>query len=83
MQWGPEARLAACQAAFGLLDGGRLCLYAGERKAAELTASLIDLTPDQALAAVAELRRADPTFDAAFRRAAPIRTPSRTRKKKR
>ena len=54
-----------------------------ERKAAELTASLIDLTPDQALAAVAELRRADPTFDAAFRRAAPIRTPSRPRKKKR
>jgi len=53
-----------------------------ERKAAELTASLIDLTPDQALAAVAELRRADPTFDAAFRRAAPIRTPSRTRRKK-
>lgn len=53
-----------------------------ERKAAELTASLIDLTPDQALAAVAELRRADPTFDAAFRRAAPIRTPSRPRKKK-
>ena len=54
-----------------------------ERKAAELTASLIDLTPDQALAAVAELRRADPTFDAAFRRAAPIRTPSRSRKKRR
>lgn len=54
-----------------------------ERKAAELTASLIDLTPDQALAAVAELRRADPTFDAAFRRAAPIRTPSRPRKKRR
>ena len=54
-----------------------------ERKAAELTASLIDLTPDQALAAVAELRRADPTFDAAFRRAAPIRTPSRPRKRKR
>lgn len=52
-----------------------------ERKAAELTASLIDLTPDQALAAVAELRRADPTFDAAFRRAAPIRTPSRTKKR--
>ena len=54
-----------------------------ERRAAELTASLIDLTPDQAVAAVAELRRADPTFDAAFRRAAPIRTPSRPRKKKR
>ena len=53
-----------------------------ERKAAELTASLIDLTPDQALAAVAELRRTDRTFDAAFRRAAPIRTPSRTRKRK-
>ena len=52
-----------------------------ERKAAELTASLIDLTPDQALAAVAELRRADPTFDAAFRRAAPIRTPSRSKKR--
>ena len=54
-----------------------------ERRAAELTASLIDLTPDQAVAAVAELRRADPTFDAAFRRAAPIRTPSRPRKKRR
>ena len=54
-----------------------------ERRAAELTASLIDLTPDQAVAAVAELRRADPTFDAAFRRAAPIRTPSRPRKRKR
>lgn len=53
-----------------------------ERKAAELTASLIDLTPEQALAAVAELRRTDRTFDAAFRRAAPIRTPSRPRKKK-
>lgn len=53
-----------------------------ERRAAELTASLIDLTPEQAVAAVAELRRADPTFDAAFRRAAPIRTPSRPRKKK-
>lgn len=53
-----------------------------ERRAAELTASLIDLTPDQAVAAVAELRRADPTFDAAFRRAAPIRNPSRTRKRK-
>jgi len=53
-----------------------------ERRAAELTASLIDLTPEQAVAAVAELRRADPTFDAAFRRAAPIRTPSRTRRKK-
>lgn len=53
-----------------------------ERRAAELTASLIDLTPDQAVAAVAELRRADPTFDAAFRRAAPIRTPSRSRKKR-
>ena len=53
-----------------------------ERRAAELTASLIDLTPDQAVAAVAELRRADPTFDAAFRRAAPIRTPRRTRKRK-
>ncbi len=51
-----------------------------ERRAAELTASLIDLTPEQAVAAVAELRRADPTFDAAFRRAAPIRTPSRTKK---
>jgi hypothetical protein len=51
-----------------------------ERRAAELTASLIDLTPEQAVAAVAELRRADPTFDAAFRRAAPIRTPSRKRK---
>ena len=54
-----------------------------ERRAAELTASLIDLTPDQAVAAVAELRRADPTFDAAFRRAAPIRTPSRPRKRRR
>jgi hypothetical protein len=53
-----------------------------ERKAAELTASLIDLTPDQALAAVAELRRADPTFDAAFRRAAPIRTPRRPQRKR-
>lgn len=53
-----------------------------ERRAAELTANLIDLTPEQAVAAVAELRRADPTFDAAFRRAAPIRTPSRTRKRR-
>jgi hypothetical protein len=53
-----------------------------ERRAAELTASLIDLTPDQAVAAVADLRRADPTFDAAFRRAAPIRTPSRPKKRK-
>lgn len=53
-----------------------------ERRAAELTASLIDLTPEQAVAAVAELRRADPTFDAAFRRAAPIRTPSRSKKRK-
>lgn len=52
-----------------------------ERRAAELTASLIDLTPDQAVAAVAELRRADPTFDAAFRRAAPIRTPQRRKRK--
>jgi len=53
-----------------------------ERRAAELTASLIDLTPDQAVAAVAELRRSDKTFDAAFRRAAPIRTSSRSRKRK-
>ena len=53
-----------------------------ERRAAELTANLIDLTPEQAVAAVAELRRADPTFDAAFRRAAPIRTPSRPKKRK-
>ena len=53
-----------------------------ERRAAKLTASLIDLTPEQAVAAVAELRRADPTFDAAFRRAAPIRTPSRSRRKR-
>ena len=53
-----------------------------ERRAAELTASLIDLTPEQAVAAVAELRNSDPTFDAAFRRAAPIRTPRRLRKRK-
>jgi hypothetical protein len=48
-----------------------------ERRAAELTANLIDLTPEQALATIAELRRADPTFDAAYRRSAPIRTPKR------
>lgn len=48
-----------------------------ERRAAELTANLIDLTPEQAVATIAELRRADPTFDAAYRRAAPIRTPKR------
>ena len=48
-----------------------------ERRAAELTANLIDLTPEQAVATIAELRRADPTFDAAYRRAAPIRTSRR------
>jgi len=45
-----------------------------ERRAAALTASLIDLKPEEAVEAVAELRRRDSTFDAAFRRAAPIRT---------
>jgi outer membrane murein-binding lipoprotein Lpp len=53
-----------------------------ERRAAELSADLINLTPGQSAAAIAALRRSDPTFDAAFRHAAPIRTQSRTRKRK-
>lgn len=46
-----------------------------ERRAAKLTANLIDMTPQQAVAMIAELRQADPTFDAAYRRSAPIRIP--------
>jgi hypothetical protein len=53
-----------------------------ERRAAELSADLINLTPGQSAAAIAALRRSDPTFDAAFRHAAPIRTHSRARKRK-
>jgi len=36
VKWSPEARLAAARACCARLDGGTLCLYAGEKKAAEL-----------------------------------------------
>ena len=55
MKWSPEARLASSQAAFAMLNGGTLCLYVGERQAAELRFSdpalrgdhLSPLAPDE------------------------------------
>lgn len=50
-----------------------------ERASAELAAHMIDMPPERAVQAVERLRRSDRTFDAAFRRTAPIQ---KRRKKK-